>query len=129
MKRIKPRYFIKVLYLIAAVAVFFLMGCVTTAPTTNPEAECDPVCPADIQPETPAVSPARPSLSEMVPRITIEELKKKMENGEDILIVDDRHKEEYDVDHIKGAVSAPLSVVVAGEWTAPLDKELIFYCS
>ena len=129
MKRIQPRYFVKSLYLITVVGVFLLMGCATTSPTATPATECDPVCPVDIQPETPAISSARPSLSEMVPRITIDELKQKMESGEDIVVVDSRHKEEYDVDHIKGAVSAPLSVVVAGEWTAPLDKELIFYCS
>ena len=129
MKGIRPRYFIRSLYLFAAIGVLILMGCVTTTPASTPEEECEPVCPADIQPETPAISPARPSLSEMVPRITIDELKQKMENGEDILIVDDRHKEEYEDGHIKGALSAPLSVVVDGEWTAPLDKELIFYCS
>ena len=129
MKRNQPHYPWKLLYLVAAVGVVFLMGCAMTVPTSTPEAECDPTCSADIQPETPVVPPARPSLAEMVPRITIDELKQKMDSNEDIIIVDNRHKEEYDVDHIKGAVSAPLSVVVAGEWTAPLDKELVFYCS
>lgn len=52
-----------------------------------------------------------------------------MESKSDILIVDNRHKEEYDVDHIKGALSAPLSTIVEGEWIPPSDKEIILYCS
>ena len=108
------------------------MACAAPAPTSTPEPECAPACPTEplTNPSTPSTEPSsRPSPSEMVPRLTIDELKQKMESKADILIVDNRHKEEYDVDHIKGAISGPLSVVIAGEWTSPLDKELIFYCS
>ena len=132
MKRDQTHYWKGLLYLVAAVLVVILMGCAAPAPTSTPAPECAPACPTAplTNPSTPSTEPSsRPSPSEMVPRLTIDELKQKMESKADILIVDNRHKEEYDVDHIKGAISVPLSVVIAGEWTFPLDKELIFYCS
>jgi rhodanese-related sulfurtransferase len=51
-----------------------------------------------------------------------------MDSGADILIVDTRHKEEYDVDHIRGAVLAPMDDIIAGKWQPPAGKELILYC-
>ncbi len=52
-----------------------------------------------------------------------------MESKSDILIIDNRHKGEYDMDHIKGALSAPLSTIVEGGWIPSSDKEAILYCS
>jgi hypothetical protein len=105
---------------------------------------CAPVQPSpQMQPpsvaETPAVAEnitdnqtgthaARPIPEDSMPRISIEALKQKMDSGANILIVDTRHKEEYDIDHIKGAVSAPLDDIIAGKWQPPQDKELILYC-
>jgi hypothetical protein len=79
----------------------------------------------DNQTATPAV---RPTPEDSMPRISIDDLKQKMDSGADILIVDTRHKEEYDVDHIKGAVSAPMDDIIAGKWQPPAGKELILYC-
>lgn len=64
-----------------------------------------------------------------MPRISIEELRQKMDSGADILLVDTRKPEEYAKDWIKGAVSVPLDVIVAGQWVPPQDKEIIFYCA
>lgn len=131
MKRNSLHFWKESLYLFAVILVVILVVCAAPAPAPTPEEECAPACPTEplVQPppEPPVVPPTRPSPSEMVPRITIAELQQKLESKADILIVDNRHKEEYDVDHIKGAVSSPLSVIIAGEWTHPLDKELIFY--
>ncbi len=137
MKRNSLHFWKESLYLLAAALaaalLVILMACAAQAPASVPQSECAPACPteplAQPPPEPPVVPPTRPSPSETVPRITTAELQQKLESKADILIVDNRHKEEYDVDHIKGAVSVPLSVIVAGEWTLPLDKELIFYCS
>ena len=122
----------KLLSLVAVALLFALMACAALAPASIPEPEDAPSCPTEPMTDSsiPSAEPSsRLSPSEMVPRITIAELQQKMESKADILIVDNRYKEEYDVDHIKGAVLATLSVIVAGEWTLPLDKELIFYCS
>jgi len=51
-----------------------------------------------------------------------------MENEADILVVDTRYKEQYDVDHVKGSVSAPLSTIIEEGWVPPTDKEIILYC-
>ncbi len=50
-----------------------------------------------------------------------------MESNADIVIVDARPKVEYDAGHIKGAVSAPLSTILEGQWLPPVGKEAIFY--
>lgn len=70
---------------------------------------------------------SKPTPAELVPRITTEELLAKIEGGASIVIVDARPKAEYDAGHIKGAISAPLSVIVEGKWVPPAGKEVVFY--
>jgi len=71
--------------------------------------------------------------SERVPRITVDELSQKINNGSDIIIVDTRLdvEQQYKVGHIKGAIAVPLSNITEGQWAPPADlgKEIIFYCS
>lgn len=115
----------KILFSFAAALLFPLIACAAPVPASIAQHVCGPDCPAE--PVAEAASEGKPSPSEMMPRITIQELRQKVESGANILIVDNRHTEEYDVDHIKGAVSAPLAAIIAGEWTPPPDKELVFY--
>lgn len=76
----------------------------------------------------PATQPApKPTPAELVPRITVEELLEKIEGGAGIVIVDTRPKAEYDAGHIKGAISAPLSIILEGKWLPPATKEIVFY--
>ena len=78
--------------------------------------------------EPPVPEPvSKPTPSELVPRLSVAELLGKMESNAEILIVDARPKVEYDAGHIKGAVSAPLIVILEGQWVPPLEKEVIFY--
>ena len=70
-----------------------------------------------------------PEDPEDVPGVSKEDLLQMIENGENILIVDTRSREEYDLGHIQGAVSAPLAKIGTREWQPPPDKELILYCS
>ena len=64
-----------------------------------------------------------------IPKITKEELLQKLENGEDVLIVDTRYEAEYKLSHIEGAVSAPYSEIVLRNWQPPPDREAVLYCS
>ncbi len=107
------------------VAMFMLLAFVTC--TSSPTSTLDTTIKPTAEPVQEPT--ARPTPSELVPRITIEELLQKMESEANILVVDTRHKEQYDVDHIKGAVSAPLATIVEGGWIPPSDKEIILYCS
>ena len=75
----------------------------------------------------------RPSPSELIPRITVEELFQKIQSNADILIVDSRAdvEQEFNNGHIKGAIPVPLSQITSGQWQPPADKnkEIIFYCT
>ncbi|UCH51089.1 MAG: hypothetical protein JSV54_08880 [Chloroflexota bacterium] len=121
--RQKVIYYLKELILPIAMLMLLVLVACTSSPTSTLDATPKPTT-EPVQEPT-----ARPAPSELVPRITIEELLQKMESESNILVVDTRHKEQYDVDRIKGAVSAPLSTIVDGGWTPPSDKEIILYCS
>jgi hypothetical protein len=75
----------------------------------------------------------RLSPSDRVPRISIDELFKKLNSSEPILIVDSRVdvNDQFSVGHIKGAIPVPLAKVISGEWMPPSDKnvEIVFYCT
>jgi len=65
-----------------------------------------------------------------IPRITIEELKQKMDDGDDILVLDAQPKAIYDKGHIKGALSLPWAAKLA-QWDVrqiSRDKMIIVYC-
>lgn len=98
----------------------------SAVPTTPPAA-----IPVESGQPTETASTAQPGNEDMIPRITAAELKAGYDSGADILIVDTRSKEEYNKEHIEGAVSAPLGDIVSGKWLFPEDKdrEIIFYCT
>ena len=79
------------------------------------------------QPSTP---PGVPDSGSAVPRISLEQLKEKLDAGADIVIVDVRSKEDFDEGHISGAVSIPWQQEIEARYTElPRDKEVIIYCS
>jgi formylglycine-generating enzyme required for sulfatase activity len=64
-------------------------------------------------------------------RITVQELKAKMDKGEDIVILDVRTGREYEDSKIKikGAVRIPLVELESRSNELPKDKEIIAYCT
>ncbi|MDX9787114.1 MAG: rhodanese-like domain-containing protein [Desulfobacterales bacterium] len=60
-----------------------------------------------------------------------EELKEYMqrEREEDYLLVDVRQPQEYEVEHIPGALLIPLPQVMKDVTRVPVNKNLIFYCA
>ena len=66
-----------------------------------------------------------------VARITPEALQKKMEMGEDVLIVDLRHSLEVEADPvvIPGAIRVSAEDLDQRRLTIPRDREVILYCS
>jgi rhodanese-related sulfurtransferase len=87
----------------------------TAAATSTPEPTAESTLPAESQGPT--------ELSE-VPRITVVELKERLDNGEEIVVVDTRGKSSYDVRHLPGAILAPDSF---DEY--PLDQQIVLYCA
>ena len=64
-----------------------------------------------------------------VPRVSLEQLKEKLDAGADIVIVDVRSKGDFDEGHISGAVSIPWQQEMEARYTElPRDKEIITYC-
>ncbi len=108
--------------LIIILTAVMVLSC--SKPESNVSGQISPPAPV----ETPVPeSVSRPTPSGLVPRISIEELLGKMESNANIVVVDARPKVEYDAGHIKGAVSAPLAVILEGQWAPPPEKEVIFY--
>ena len=64
-------------------------------------------------------------------RITIQKLKQKMDDGEEIIVVDVRGNPDYRASlvKIKGAIRIPPGEIEARLKELPKDKEIVTYCS
>jgi rhodanese-related sulfurtransferase len=73
--------------------------------------------------------PSAQSAGSQVPRITVEELKKLMADQQ-VVVVDVRTADAYNIGHIKGSINLPLDKIQAGDYKdLPRDKRIITYCS
>ena len=63
-------------------------------------------------------------------RISIQELKKMMDGGKPVTIIDAQPKDVYKAGHIKGAISLPWKSQIPLEemWNIPKDKPIVTYC-
>jgi rhodanese-related sulfurtransferase/DNA-binding transcriptional ArsR family regulator len=59
--------------------------------------------------------------------ISMKELKQRMEKGE-VLLVDVRPREEYDIDHIPGAISIPYEQLENELHSLPKGTDIVAYC-
>jgi 3-mercaptopyruvate sulfurtransferase SseA len=66
--------------------------------------------------------------SDGVPRITVTELKEKVDKGT-AFIVDTRGPEAYAAEHIKGSINMPETSIAARSGELPRDKMIVTYCS
>ena len=62
-----------------------------------------------------------------VPRISREDLKDRLDNGEAILVVDARTSYEFETGHIAGAISVPSLEVESRLDEFPRDQDIVFY--
>ena len=86
------------------------------------------VSPVSLAPTaTPTATPEPPKIQSDVPRITPEELKDRLDNGEAILVVDSRSSSAFEMEHIAGAISVPSSEVESRLDEFPRDQEIVFY--
>jgi rhodanese-related sulfurtransferase len=77
------------------------------------------------------VSPLCYGAEEEIPRITIQELKKMMDEGEEVTVIDTQPKNVYDKGHIRGAISIPWKSQLALEdvWSLPSGIPIVTYCA
>lgn len=109
---------------------------VVTAVITSCGTSAETPTPAAVPTFTPEPSTATPLTSEsqvptnvsQVPRITAQELKERLDNGEAIVIADSRSANSFESRHIAGAISVPETEVESHLDELPLDQEIVFYC-
>lgn len=63
-----------------------------------------------------------------VPIISVQEVKQKLDEGQDIIILDTRSREDYQKKHIKGSLSMPQDEIYTRYSSLPQDKEIIVLC-
>jgi rhodanese-related sulfurtransferase/thiol-disulfide isomerase/thioredoxin len=81
------------------------------------------------EPEAPQSSePSKTEKAAKAPRITVEDLKKMMDEGATVVIVDTNEEMNYKMKHIKGAVHFPWAKVIGDPGPLPKDKLLVLYC-
>jgi rhodanese-related sulfurtransferase len=81
------------------------------------------------EPEAPGSSaPPKSEKAVKAPRITVEELKKMMDEGATLVIVDTNDEINYKMKRIKGAVHFPWAKVIREPSPLPKDKLLVLYC-
>ena len=75
--------------------------------------------------------PAVFSQADGVPRITVQELKAKVDKREDLVIVDVRTGDDYERSKIKikGAMRIPIVKIEERYKELPKDKQIITYCT
>jgi hypothetical protein len=95
--------------------LLILAGCSTPEPTPTPV-------------PTVAPTPTPITRSTQIPRISPEDLKERLDNGEDIVIGDTRGKSSYEIKHIAGAISISSSVDDSLNKLA-WSQEIVLYCS
>ncbi len=80
--------------------------------------------------ETPSSANLSPSsyLPE-VPRISVEEVKAKLDAGSNIVIIDSRSENAYNESHIVGAISMPLADMAEPYSNLDRYEEIITYCT
>ena len=84
--------------------------------------------------ERTSVTPARPltadpeEMSGIVELITAEELKKLMDEGRDLVVVDTQDGRIYPIKHIKGAINFPWAPVIREPINLSRTKLLVLYC-
>ena len=79
--------------------------------------------------ERTTVTPVDPKeISDKVELITAEELKKLMDEGANLAVVDTQDERIYHIKHIKGAINFPWAPVIREPINLPRAKLLIIYC-
>ena len=121
-------------YLITAMAIVVLSGAASaqyktpqTAPQAKPGTPAIPISPNPNVQITPGAPQAEKPL-ESARRISREEAMK-MVSAKKAVYIDVRGKDQYDIEHIPGAISIPLGELPARIQELPKNKFLITYCA
>lgn len=111
------------------IGMILLASCGTEIPAPAP-AEGEIAEEPDVVTTTvPSTENQIPTTVSEVPRITVEELKERLDNGEAIVVADTRSPSSFDASHIAGAISVPVTEVTAHLDELPRDQVIVLYCT
>jgi hypothetical protein len=137
---IKNQYWLLLTLSLVLIPVLIGTGCskllpdnTCPIPADGSSPNCDTVIVNDVpQPVTLSGASQRSSLGDMIPRITVQQLWKELQNKQDVLIIDTRVDvdPQYATGHIKGAVPVTLASMLEG-WAPSVspDREVVLYCT
>ena len=81
------------------------------------------------QPAQSAKAGPEPNFSTESPYVNIDQLKQEYDRGAQMIILDARPKQDYDMDHITGAISMPFFEVEQRYKELPRDTWIVTYCA
>lgn len=111
------------------IAMLLLASCSAENPPPAP-VEGETAEESDVVTTTePATENQVPTTLSEVPRITVEELKERLDDGEAIVVADTRSPSSFDASHIAGAISIPVTEVTTHLDELPRDQEIVLYCT
>lgn len=64
----------------------------------------------------------------MIDQVSPEELKQRLDAGEDILLIDVREPGEYAIARIEGSELKPITQIQQWAYDLPRDKPIVIYC-
>jgi predicted sulfurtransferase len=64
-----------------------------------------------------------------IERISVDELKRMMEQNTPVTIIDVRNESAFNASHIRGAINVPADQVGARIARIPTDREIVTYCA
>lgn len=65
----------------------------------------------------------------MINTIKAEELKKKLESGEDFILINVLNEDSFENEHIPGSINIPFTEISKHKDVLEVDKEIVVYCS
>lgn len=81
------------------------------------------------KPAQPAKAGPEPNFNTDSPYVSIDELKQEFDRGANMIIIDARPKQDYDMDHIAGAISMPFFEVEQRYTELPQETWIVTYCA
>jgi len=70
----------------------------------------------------------KPQVSRNYTSLDTEEAKTMLEDNKNVVLIDIRNRDEYNVEHLRGAKNIPLDQLDKRHEKLPRDKEIVVYC-
>lgn len=113
----------RLLTILTTAVVFFALSCTTPTPEQPASVENAPAATPVVVQSTPAAT-----VNDAAPRINLADAKKDFDAGTAVF-VDTHVKEQFDLQHIQGAINVPYAQLETSLNKIPKGKKIIAYCS